>query len=664
MEDEGKIVTEISLNQQQLEDLAWLLAKTRSVDDLERFADRILGPGEAKKAAGNEVSQPHQFALKIVEEWRTKNLIGEVVDLLLADGHPSGPMAIGLRNILDGNRVNTDEALQALITEYEPFLSTADMIDLLPKVARRVCAVALGSPYNAIRGSGFLIAPDIVIINFHVVKEFLEKDPATGEFRQTQPGDQLFFFFDYLRAPKPKVPPGAGRGTICVTAAEQWCVCARDSLPFDGTLNSPKEVKNNELDYALIKLARPVGALSVRAGGGAVRGWLQLDDNALDLNSADPPRVLVVQHPEAMPQLFDMGWYKGTDPSGTRVWYSVNAAKGSSGGAAILTDGRLFALHNAEVKRENGNPPTDKVNQGVRIDLIARDIAGKVPKEVPPDDKKLLWSLTDNFQNPQPIIGRSKFRDYITQMHRSTTDRVLEVRGTPPVGLQFSIKLLDRMRPADVRVVEFSPTELQKPILEGFIPKLISQLNIGGHTGDMPELLKTEARNRWIGDLAKWLLNAITKDQEVNKTKYPAWVVINTVVGKDQTFMWGAHLEDLIAALLGRRNDQNEALDVPQLRWLFLATPKTNLPLAGIKRLDENLDDDTDYDKDFEECYLNAYRSIDRESPMKQGALRPVALVKLEEEEEKDDPKPPRKVLALYIRKLLKRAPKPLSDDQ
>jgi hypothetical protein len=240
-------------------------------------------------------------------------------------------------------------------------------------------------------------------------------------------------------------------------------------------------------------------------------------------------------------------------------------------------------------------------------------------------------------------------------MNRSSTDRVLEVRGTPPVGLSFSIKVLDRMRPPDARVVVFS-SELQKPIEEGFIPKLVSQLSISGSAGDMPKLLKTEARNRWISDVGKWLLEAIAKDHEVNKTKYPAWIVINTVVGKDQTFMWGAHLEDLIAALLGRRNDQNEVLDIPQLRWLFLATPNTPLPLAGIKRLEENLDNDTKYDEDFEACYLNAYRSIDKKVPMEQKNLRPFALAKLEDEEEKADPKPPRKVLALYIRKLLKLA--------
>lgn len=654
MGDAENSATETSLNQVQLEDLAWLLAETRNVDDLERFADRFLGAGEARKAGANEVNDPHAFALKIVEEWRQKKHIADVVEVLMSDGHPSGPMRIGLNRILDGERVNTSERLQALLNKYEAFLSTADMIDLLPKVARQVCAVALGDPRYEFRGSGFLIAPDVVLTNYHVIEPALPKDKDTGEFTPTMSGDQIFFFFDYMRAPQPKVPPADnGRGTICVTAAEDWYVYARDKLAYDGMKNCPAEIKNNELDYALIKLARPLGELSARVGGGAVRGWLQLQDS-VDLDSKKTKKILVVQHPGAQPQLFDMGEYTGTDRSGTRVWYSVNTAEGSSGGAAIRTDGRLFALHNAEVEsdKENGEK---RVNQGVRIDLITKDIGDKVKLETPPDEKKLLWSLIDNFQNPQPIIGRSKFRDYVTQMNRSTTDRVLEVRGTPPVGLSFSIKLLDRMRPQDARVVVFSK-ELKKEAHEGFVPKLVTQLGISGYAGEMPQLLKTESPNRWIPDVGKWLLDAIAKDHEMNKTKYPAWIVINTVVDKDDTFVWGAQLEDLIATLLGRRNDQNEALDIPELRWLFLATPQTSLPLAGIKRLEENLDNDSKYDEDFEACYLNAYRSIDKKVPMEQKNLRPFALDKLEDEEEKPNPKPPRKVLALYIRRLLKLA--------
>ena len=655
---DAETVAEISLSNDQLDDLAWLLAKTRNLGDIFRLGQRFLD-ADAVSNAANDVSNVQAFALKIIQAMQSKDVVRAAVTWLRTESHPSGRMAVGLRHILAGNRLNSEDALQALVNEYEPFLSSAGMIDLMPKIAGRVCAVALGTPYRQIKGSGFLIAPDVVITNFHVVEPFLEKDNTTGEYKAREPGNQIFFFFDYLSGSRPNVPPVTEDGHICVTAAEDWYVCGRERLLDDGMPTCPTEVKNNELDYALVRLARPIGALQARTGGGATRGWLPLED-FIDIENAGK-RILVVQHPEAMPQLLDIGDYAGMDPSGTRVRYSVSTAKGSSGGAAIGTDGRLFALHNAEVKQNNNGPlGAKRVNQGVRIDLITKDIGAKLPKvPVPPDDKKLLWSLIDDFKNSSPILGRSEFRNHFTQMTISNAERALVVRGTPPAGLKFSIRLLHRLRLPDTRVAEFSAMDLQKPIIEGFLPRLISDLNIAGRAGKMPEFVSTETVTRWVGDVAKWLLDALAKDYELDKTKYPAWIVLNTVMPNDQPFVWPAYLEDLIAALLGRRNDQNIALDVPQLRWLFLATPRTNLPLAGIKRLEEDLDQQTDYEGEFEECYLNAYKSVDRKASMTEGILRPVAGICLDDNRQREKALPPRKALAIYIAQLLKRTSAP-----
>lgn len=645
---------EISMNQDQLDDLAWLLANTRTIGDISRLADRVVG-SEVSKEAANDIKDIHLVARKMVAAIQNAKRIPDAVDLLLAEGHPSGPMAVGLRRILSGERLNSDAALQALINEHEPFLSSADMIDLLPKVARRICAVALGTPYNAIKGSGFLIAPDIVITNYHVVEAFIDEDKATGEIKQREPGDQLFFFFDYLRAPSPKVPPGAGhQGSVCVNAAKEWLILGRKRLPNDGTQQCPKEIKNNELDYALIKLARPVGSLSAQTGG-LVRGWLPLEDT-IDLETPQK-RILVVQHPEALPQLFDIGEYEGLDDTKTRVRYSVSTAHGSSGGAAIGTDGRLFALHNAEVKCQDIALGAKRVNQGVRIDEIAKDIGARIPRTAMPSETTLLWSLNDDFRNSLPIIGRSIFRDYVTQMSMSNSQRVLVVTGTPPVGLKFSIKMLLRMRVPDARVAVFSPPDLQKDLREGFVPRFIKELNVGSRAGKMPDVRDTEGENRWVPDVAKWLADAIAKDQETNRTKYPAWLVLNTIVDQNDSFGWADHLEDLIATLLGRRNDERPPLDVPQLRWLFLVTPSTNLPLAGISRLEENLDSERAYEKDFEDCYRNAYRSIDEQRAIPEGALQFFASELLDQNAKIATPLHPRKALAEYVQRLLKKAP-------
>ena len=98
-----------------------------------------------------------------------------------------------------------------------------------------------------------------------------------------------------------------------------------------------------------------------------MRGWLPLPTEIAVLEKQT--KLFVVQHPGRAPQQVDFGDYCRLDPSGTRVWYSVSTAKGSSGGAAVDSAGQLFALHNAEVEPREGLEGT--LNQGIRIDLIA-----------------------------------------------------------------------------------------------------------------------------------------------------------------------------------------------------------------------------------------------------------------------------------------------------
>ena len=115
--------------------------------------------------------------------------------------------------------------------------------------------------------------------------------------------------------------------------------------------------------------------------------------------------------------------------------YKVNVARGSSGGAAVDIKGKLFALHNAEVKMP-AVPPEERLNQGIRIDQIYADFyAGtQRPPIVPPQASQsdMFWSLTDSAQNPQPIIGRTEFRRMVLRIafHAGATKRRLRA-GAP-----------------------------------------------------------------------------------------------------------------------------------------------------------------------------------------------------------------------------------------
>ena len=126
------------------------------------------------------------------------------------------------------------------------------------------------------------------------------------------------------------------------------------------------------------------------------------------------------------------------------------------------SEGHLFALHNAEVL---GTADGMKLNQGIRIDKIAADIAGAAVSlgtvATQQSTSSQFWSLNDDASNPEPIVGRSVFRDLVAEIHESGRPRVLAVTGSAGSGVKFSARLLRRTLGAQVPVVEFSARELQ-----------------------------------------------------------------------------------------------------------------------------------------------------------------------------------------------------------
>jgi S1-C subfamily serine protease len=651
---------QVALTPEQLDDLAKLLAQTVVRGNLARLATVLMGPS-AQQEAGNEIGDLATFARRIVEALNAAGRIPDAVGLLRQEAHRNSRLTAGLNYILRGGRFGDDAAAQKFVNEYEPLLSSATFQERFPGLSRTVCAVGLGKPIDSIVGSGFLIAPDLVMTNYHVIEPFLEVRPD-GTIGSQESGEKIYFFFDYLWEPAPKAPFGTVKhASVAVQAAEKdWLVYARGRLPFDGTpqctARSLTDV-DNRYDYAVVRLARPVGRLPVRPSGGPDRGWLLLPGEDLGMLEGQR-RIIVFQHPGRAPQQFDIGDYVQMDLSGTRVWYSVSTAKGSSGGAAVDTDGRLVALHNAEVE---GGPAGQRLNQGVRIDYIAKDLAAKVPGwrviPLPNEDALAFWSLNDNPLEPQPIIGRTRFRENVLAMTGVTgtsAERLLVVSGPPGSGRRFSIDLLRRTLGAQTPVVEFSPKDLSKLLPRQLVQALAGELNILGLAGKppIPEPQSTEAIPRWLrGDLPRWLRDRLEEDKARNPARYPVWVVINTAMPEGERLFWAENLKDFFAALVGVRDPGQEAVEHPHLRFLLLGSTSDALPVSGVPRFEEDLASADTYPQDFVTCLRRAWRSLDKTSdlgddePWRKAARREVAR--------DADKSPVRKLLADFVRELL-----------
>lgn len=644
----------------QLADVATLLDREVSLGYLEWLALDVLG-GDGLAAAANEVGDHARYVRAIVDALAAAGRIPEAIARLRQDGYRNGRLTVGLNRI--GRGAPLDEpALQNLVNNYEAFFNTEDFRASLPRFQRAVCAIGLGEPIDAIVGSGFLIGPDLVMTNFHVLEDYL-RVAADGTIEANGNGSQIYCFFDYYADPAPKVDRAACKHGSHVHAAEDWLVYARNLLEGEGTVNAKPVGK--ELDYAVIRLARAIGRRPARRSGGALRGWLPLPE-AIDVLERNK-RLIVFQHPGRAPQQFDIGDLFGPDPSGTRVRYRVSSARGSSGGATVDREGTLIALHNAEDQTPEGKE--ERLNQGVRIDLIRKDLSEQLSSAtfaalapaVPDETPLAFWSLSDNLQQPQPIIGRTDFREKVKSMEAAAGKRVMVVYGPPGSGRRFSRLLLQRTVEAERPVAIFSPRLLETLAPERFLRHLVDQLGILETSArPIPEPNSTENLPRWLRlDLPRWLADCLAADEIRCPGRYPAWVVIDTVTAPDLPLLWPDNLKDLVAALAGVHDPGQPAVEQRHLRWLFLGASATVLPWSGVEPYEEDLAYDDSYAREFAECLQQAWYAVEREEAGSEELLMRIARRAVRDTPPEDRRKVLAEVLSDYVRQEPREAGRP-----
>jgi hypothetical protein len=206
-------------------------------------------------------------------------------------------------------------------------------------------------------GTAFLVGPDAVLTNYHVMEQVLlgRTDPSAVAVR-----------FDF------KVMSDGSRaeGTRVLLHAAQWRL---DDSPYSGAEKAGKPESTaptaDELDYALVRLERPVGQqpIDAKAGLGAPkRGWIHIPEGPFAFKAKMP--LLIAQHPEGAPLklALDTDGVIGENANATRVRYETNTEPGSSGSPCFDLNWVLIALHHY------GDPAFGhpKYNQGVLIHLI------------------------------------------------------------------------------------------------------------------------------------------------------------------------------------------------------------------------------------------------------------------------------------------------------
>lgn len=264
-----------------------------------------------------------------------------------------GRIATELGLTVTGRRMDnpTGRTLEEVIQANARFIDPATFLDRLPRLEGQVCWIEI--PGGG--GTGFLVGPDLVLTNQHVIERLV-----TGKAR---PQD-VRCRFDYRQ-------PLGGSALIKkrendIELAKEWLV---DSRPPSAADWQPalSDAGPEETDSALIRLAEPIGDLPL--GGASAdpaaepRQWIDVQAGPPALAAGN--QVFVLQHPRGEPLQLAIGTVTGFNTPGTRVRYDANTKDGSSGSPCFDADLKLVALHHA---RDPAYPPA--WNQAIPLSSI------------------------------------------------------------------------------------------------------------------------------------------------------------------------------------------------------------------------------------------------------------------------------------------------------
>jgi hypothetical protein len=219
----------------------------------------------------------------------------------------------------------------------------------------RVCVVEVG---GVPRGTGFLVGPDAVLTNYHVL---------AGEIAKREPGERISFLFDYRVLANGSESEGTRIG-----AASEWLVDATPPLSDVEEAAGTPEPTADQLDHAVVRLVRRFGD-EPTGKGAPVRGWIRVPATPPAITDKMP--LLILQHPNTGPVklAFDTEAVLSVNNQRTRVRYATNTDHGSSGSPCFNLSWQLVALHHFGESGKTVSP----FNQGVPIaavrDRLARE---------------------------------------------------------------------------------------------------------------------------------------------------------------------------------------------------------------------------------------------------------------------------------------------------
>ncbi|QHG21212.1 effector-associated domain EAD1-containing protein [Nostoc sp. ATCC 53789] len=227
------------------------------------------------------------------------------------------------------------DSREKIIRETHSFLDVDTWLEKLSQIQAQVCRIEF--PKGTAQGTGFLIAPNVVITNYHVMEAVIN---------QKVNYKNLVMRFDYK-----KLVDGKSSDGTEYRLTNNWRI--DESRYTDNPLPT-----FDELDYILLRVDGNPGNSIVGEKDSPKRGWIELPTTKYDFSPNTPLSIL--QHPqgETLKLAFDTDAIIGVNENYTIVKYKTNTEPGSSGSPCFNIDWELVALHHIGIEKQyNGGTP-------------------------------------------------------------------------------------------------------------------------------------------------------------------------------------------------------------------------------------------------------------------------------------------------------------------
>jgi trypsin-like peptidase len=554
------------------------------------------------------------------------------------------------------------ETLHRYCTEFEPRVCC---------LAGRVDVVG-GDPPDFSSGTGVLVGSDLVLTTMHLF------DPVVAAGKGAEVPDRFVVFFDHVDGEPIGDPTRLNIAARRVKLHAQWLVAHADPMDDDGQIEHPTPAQvallKTKLDFALVRLAEPVGLQAITKGGGRLRLWVDPPEPAVPATLRPDHRILITQHPFGSIRLVDLGRFVGLCDSETRIRYTTSTEKGSSGAPCFNKDLALVGMHNAEYK-PNGVRNTNS-NQAVRFDHILALIAPHLSRRAAGEQQTTrIWNVSSPAAPTRVVLGRGTFIDWIdraaSEAVTSRRERLYAAVGPTGAGKTFSIEVLRAARRdrAEPTVVIGTNHELLPSKLEDVVAVIADQLRLLPDdlltlpvrpSADLPQgAADGDKLRKWASEVVpQWFAGVLERHRErtedrrdaarrivaqyetlgqkvpddvqalaegpASLTKPYQWPMAWVVLDRLANTVMSAEVKDLIAGLVGGvLDDAAVSPALRRLRWLFLGYRPDFVKDGDI--VVEMLDPDQFKAADVVDCIHRVYAARgDEARPFLEGVTRTI----------------------------------------